>query len=404
MKTKRENRQAVESDAGGTLKVFTEIDQDGSGKISFDEFSTFLMKWGSEHGQADMSAIQQACKQNFDDVDTSKDELSLEEFSTFMEGGIINLLKAAGMWNAMALASTSDVTAIQQCFDRFDVSGDGSMDTTELMSAFHDLNLHPSIEEIDGLLHVFDDDHSGALDKDEFTRLMVEYIQNKEAKCEFAEKNWCPINLFALDFDFIPWGKQRTFITGEEIVTRGHAGFGGYAETSSTSYNSIELSKTRWLHVEGNPAPMWKMNLYLGEALLVYSFLYAHEWFTTAKIHSAIPEHKNEFARGVAITWGVLRIVTFILRKRGVATTYCWGKPSSGRGQSAKCQFPVPIFDMEELCQSFLEIKGVDKKAATQVDTFGPSYQAMVSSLYTSKVCEGCTRHISVIVTSNLRR
>ena len=95
--------------------------------------------------------------------------------------------------------------AIEATFDRFDADASGTIDTSELMLAFRDLNLHPSGSEVDTLLHVYDDDHSGELDKGEFTRLMCEYIQNKEAQTDFSEKNWCPINLFALDFDFIPW-------------------------------------------------------------------------------------------------------------------------------------------------------------------------------------------------------
>jgi Ca2+-binding EF-hand superfamily protein len=364
---------APQNDHSTAIKIFHEIDKDGSGLVSFDEFSAFITKYVGDRGHTDvdMARLQQNCRIQFDGVNQDDDgELSVVEFSQFMDGGVASMMKAAGLWNAMGLATEGDVSAIESCFDRYDDSGDGTMDVTELLAAFNDLELYPTVAEVEGLLRVFDADHSGSLDKEEFVQLMMEYIHNTKTKKEYFMKNYCPINLFAMDFDFIPWGQQRTVVSQHDIVTVGHAGIGGCKATSTTSFNSIEMAKTRWLHVEGNPAPMWKINMYLAEALLIYSFLYAHEWFTTDYIHPEVPKHKNELSRSIAITWFVMRVVVFIMRKRAVASTYCWGKPTTNTRQAARCTFPVPIHDIEELCQAFLEIKGIDKKAGTRVDTF----------------------------------
>ena len=59
----------------------------------------------------------------------------------------------------------------------------------------------------------------------------------------------------------------------DEIISLGDSGFAGLQGLSNSNYSSIELSKTRWMHVQGHPAPLWKLNLYLAEALLLFHFV-----------------------------------------------------------------------------------------------------------------------------------
>ena len=51
---------------------------------------------------------------------------------------------------------------------------------SELHGAFELLNMKPSSEEIESLLMTYDADGSGSLDKEEFVRMMYEFIQNQD--------------------------------------------------------------------------------------------------------------------------------------------------------------------------------------------------------------------------------
>ena len=372
----KEQKMDAKSDKQGIIKVFVEIDIDSSGTISFAEFSKWLSDWVSrvltEEGEdATMKSkeLQKKCKVAFDTVNTDGDEeLSMSEFQQFMAKGAIDMFKECGLWGKMMTSNLFDVSAIESCFDRFDIDESGEMDTTELMAAFHDLDKRPTTEEVDMLLHVYDDDHDGVLSKNEFTRLMLEYTQNQKALTDFAERNWCPINLFGLDFDWLPWGYQYTSLIGDEIVSRGDSGFGGLHSLSNSNYSSIELSKTRWMHVEGHPAPFWKLNLYLAEALLLFHFVHTHPWWQAVPL---APMDRTYLAEVLAIVWYIGRGVTFFLRTRGVATSYSWGKPvQTSQHQQSKCDFPVPIMQLEEVTQAFLDVKGVSKRDAARADAY----------------------------------
>ena len=65
----------------------------------------------------------------------------------------------------------------------------------------------------------------------------------------------CPINIFGLDFDFLPWGVQHTSMVGSEVISYGDAGLGGIAGLSNSNYSSIELAKTRWVRSPTFDAP-----------------------------------------------------------------------------------------------------------------------------------------------------
>ena len=197
----------------------------------------------------------------------------------------------------------------------------------------------------------------------------------------------CPINIFGLDFDFLPWGVQHTSMVGSEVISYGDAGLGGIAGLSNSNYSSIELAKTRWVrspitrtralltlpvcrqvHVMGNPAPLWKLNLYLGEALLIYSFLFAHPWFNVRG--TFIGEHRTVLSQSLGVIWYLTRGFVFFYRTRGEVTCYCWGKPLAKPGQTPKCEFPVPISQLEEVTQAFMDIKGITVRDAAMAHAY----------------------------------
>ena len=371
-----EKSAAKNLDKQGMIKVFVEIDIDSSGAISFAEFSKWLSDWVSrilheegEEANQKSKDLHKHCKAAFDAVNADGDaELSMAEFEQFMANGIIDLFKQSGLWGSMLTSNLLDVAAIERCFDRFDTDQSGEMDTEELMAAFLELDKRPTSEEVDMLLRVFDDDHNGVLSKKEFTRLILEYVQNQRPLTNFSERNWCPINLFGLDFDFVPWGYQYTSMDEDEIISLGDSGCAGLQGLSNSNFSSIELSKTRWMHVEGHPAPLWKLNLYLAEALLLFHFLHTHPWWR------AVPLSRNRrtfLAEMLAVAWYIGRTIAYFLRTRGLATSYSWGKPvQKSRQQQSKCEFPVPILQLEDVTQAFLNAKGISKQIASRADAY----------------------------------
>ena len=110
--------------------------------------------------------------------------------------------------------------------------------------------------------------------------------------------------------------------------------------------------------MEGNPIPLWKLNLYLGEALLVYTLIVNHEGLQDPVNSPWKYDNRLAISRVGAVAWWCFRAFGYFLRKRGQATAYSMGKPPEKIGQLPKSSFPVPIFEIDELMQKFLEVKG----------------------------------------------
>lgn len=271
----RKAKPKLDKDMSTSAKIFSQIDQDGSGTIDYGEFENWLREWCDKVGTSEEMTVDQLCadcNDLFDEFnDDDDDVLSLAEFSRLLNaGGLIDLLRKSGLYNSMICANLFDVQAIQNVFDQFDLDESGAMDVDELETAFHDLHMHPTHDEVRMLLRKFDEDHNGTLSKDEFTKLMLEYMSDNEAQASFTQPSYCPITMFQVALDFIRWGQTTTDLLKNEFESRGYAGLMGYRAFSGAYMYTFETTKTRWLHAEGNPIPLHKINVYLGEALLLY--------------------------------------------------------------------------------------------------------------------------------------
>eukprot|EP01052_Picozoa_sp_SAG31_P037975 SAG31_NODE_4990_length_2816_cov_3.224880_2_plen_86_part_00 len=58
------------------------------------------------------------------------------------------------------------------CFDSFDLNGDGVLSARELDLVFRQLGMTPTEEDVRELLHAYDIDDSGSLDKAEFLEMV----------------------------------------------------------------------------------------------------------------------------------------------------------------------------------------------------------------------------------------
>ena len=115
---------------------------------------------------------------------------------------------------------------------------------------------------------------------------------------------------------------------------------------SSLHSMSFENEKTRWLHVEGNPAPAWKLNAYFAEALTVYSL----PW-------EGIFGDGTDATWILASMWWVLRAFYFFLRRRGIGQLFTLGNPNVAG--STDDRFAVPIRMLDATTDAFLHLKGI---------------------------------------------
>jgi Ca2+-binding EF-hand superfamily protein len=117
--------------------VFREIDTDGSGTVSFAEFSQACHKLSIEVGEEELKEFKKS--------DASGDnELCFEEFCTFY----INRLRSA--------------------FNEIDVDGSGNVGAVELKGAFEMLGFRATLREVQLLLLKVDKDRNEVVDLEEF--------------------------------------------------------------------------------------------------------------------------------------------------------------------------------------------------------------------------------------------
>ena len=118
-------------------EVFEEIDTDGSGTVSFAEFSQACQKVSIEVGEDELKDFKKS------DV-SGDDELSFEEFCTFY------------------------ISRLRSAFDTMDVDKSGQVGAVELKSAIEGLGFKATLREVRLLLLQVDKDRDEAVNLEEF--------------------------------------------------------------------------------------------------------------------------------------------------------------------------------------------------------------------------------------------
>eukprot|EP01043_Picozoa_sp_COSAG02_P029264 COSAG02_NODE_1813_length_10785_cov_17.017312_6_plen_1261_part_00 len=283
--------------------------------------------------------------------------------------------------------------ALAECFSTFDTSKSGRLDLEELAAALDTLGLSPTDDEIAWLVSEYADGNDGCLSETEFVHMMTQYIDaGDHPQLEYTGKSWCPLNILSLDFDFLPWGKKHTMFKAAQIDVSADEGLGGFDFTASVANTSSETEKTRWLHMEGNPAPLWKLNAYFGESLVVFTVL------------TAIPDFSQTLAWAIGSVWWVLRALYYFLRRRGIGQLYTFGNPPPKDGQG---RFAVPIRMLDATTEAFLHLKGVSPNDS--VDDFvkkfpGLGFMPVCCGCYAEHTISVGDRHFKMRRASNNRQ
>ena len=172
---------------------------------------------------------------------------------------------------AAADSSTSEADrllqlALEKCFATFDTSKSGRLTLEELWDALHSLGLRPTHDEVAWMVSEYATSDDGSLSENEYIQMMHQYIDaGNHPRLQYTGNSWCPMNVLSLDFDFLPWGKKQTEFKAGQIDINSNEGLGGLSAMISRHSLSFENEKTRWLHMEGNPAPAWKLNAYFAK-------------------------------------------------------------------------------------------------------------------------------------------
>jgi Ca2+-binding EF-hand superfamily protein len=252
--------------------------------------------------------------------------------------------------------------ALFECFSTFDTNRSGYLTLEELSDALECLGLNPTHDELAWMVSEYAVSEDGSLSKEEFVAMMQQYIDAGEhPQLEYEGHAWCPINLLSLDFDFLPWGKNRTEFKAAQIDVVANEGLGGLPATASKHNLSRETEKTRWLHMEGNPAPAWKLNAYFAEALAVYSLPWESVFGSGTHVSWV-----------AACSWWLLRTLYFFFRRRGIGQLYTFGNPTV---QDNTDRFAVPIRMLSATTDAFLHLKGVSP--LDRSDTFEKNFPGL---------------------------
>ena len=117
------------------------------------------------------------------------------------------------------------------------------------------------------IMKTWDTDGSGSLERAEFFSMMLEILDPKSHISKFSAQEYCPMNFYGIDFDWLPWGQRTTALSRVQCDLRGKSGFGGLPLLADEKSVELEVPRARWLMLNQNPASMAKFNSYLAEAL-----------------------------------------------------------------------------------------------------------------------------------------
>jgi hypothetical protein len=262
--------------------------------------------------------------------------------------------------------------ALAECFATFDTDKTGRLQLFDLQEALDTLGLQPTEDELAWMVSEYAVSEDGSVSQLEFVHMMRQYIDaGSHPQLEYTGASWCPLSFFSLDFDFLPWGKRHTEFKAAAIEVKAQEGLFGALSGANQNNTSMETEKTRWLHMEGNPTPAWKLNAYLAEALAVFTLSTG----MGGNVHACIVGAGGFF---------IFRVLYFMLRRRGMGQLYAFGNPPPTGRTDGQGRFAVPLNMMKATIDAFLHLKGI---SATDLTT---DYVKVFPGMGICPVCCGC--------------
>ena len=276
-----EQDQEVRKEKQDVRRIFVAVDKNRDQTVSFNEFSRWLntavQHLDVKSAEDAVLRIKEKYKKQLYTVHSNR--LTLEEFWDLMKTyGVMADLHEAGLWKHLAMKHLYDAQSLGATFRRVvrmtGREGDEYIDVNQLTYAFQTMdNKTPPAVEIAKLLRLYDRSITGKLTESQFVELMLYYLNSTERTQEFAADTYCPVEMFGMQLDVVPWGEQITHIKNTEIVSKGNVGPFNVENLSTTFMTSWEHSRSRWLHAVGNPLDAHKLVGYLAESLLLYAVI-----------------------------------------------------------------------------------------------------------------------------------
>jgi Ca2+-binding EF-hand superfamily protein len=271
------------------------------------------------------------------------------------EGGGEEGLKIAGQEVVAA--------AHEACFDSWDEDQSGALDMNELASAFQQLGLNLTRNELLKLREQFDVDHDGVLSKEEFTA-MVEYYKQDMGCSVFGADDWCPhdvgvCGVKCISCECLKWGRRSASMSSQEVLITGYTGLWGIPCISTSVNHSVEVIKSKWLYIAVGVSSFRRLSTYSIEFVLVALVAsVAHIAWAPGTLTSGV----SIPAVVLATLCLVVRLTMFLRRRRARVHLYSLG------GQQAENAFPVLRHHARDVLETFLRIKGVDVHAGAQTN------------------------------------
>ena len=159
---------------------FDAVDRDCSGSVDQAELTAALRRLGLGLKLCHISALMEA----FDEDGSG--EISREEFTKTLEWagwgkqGLSWQLRAASKLKASFEMGFKQISSMDDFFDAIDCDGSGGVDRAELEMALRKLGLDLNSDHIDALMQALDDNGSGQINRQEFTKTLEWAFQGQK--------------------------------------------------------------------------------------------------------------------------------------------------------------------------------------------------------------------------------
>jgi len=191
-------------------EAVSEVDQDCSGEVDFDEFLHMMQLYKRSEGFTKAEVEEQRAIFKKFDVDET-DAISVMELSGILseQGYVPDMVKLQNLCHDYDVDGSGDIgfreflkiirrfrekdlRQLKELFWRFDKDGSGTMATEEIASLLLELGYEVSRPIVTAAVASVDKDGSGEVDWEEFIRLMDAYrtisVQQQRRKCDFDDK------------------------------------------------------------------------------------------------------------------------------------------------------------------------------------------------------------------------